>query len=265
MGAAAARIARQLGGHVTILDIRPPADGSAFVQVDLRDRGSIDTAIRQLDEPVDVLLSCAGVAGPPFSALEVMQVNFLGARHLIESMVDDVLLPHGSVIGIISSIGGTGWEKNIESVCALLDTPDFESGCQWMAHNMSGEDEEALSHIAYGYSKQLLSAYVCLSTTAFANRGIRINAIGPGPTATPLMAATPTWQDFAAQDFQAKLGVEPSEPEQQAYPLLFLCSEAASFVSGQILNVDAGYVSRALSGEFESVLTRPLVSNRKPR
>jgi NAD(P)-dependent dehydrogenase (short-subunit alcohol dehydrogenase family) len=130
-----------------------------------------------------------------------------------------------------------------------------------MMDNLSGEDE-ALSHIAYGYSKQLLSAYVCLKSSEFAQRGIRINAIGPGPTDTPLMASTPTWQDFAAQDFQARLGIPTSTPEQQAYPLLFLCTEAASYVSGQILNVDGGYIARALSGEFDSVLVQPVVSNR---
>ena len=56
-------------------------------------------------------------------------------------------------------------------------------------------------------------------------RGIRINAICPGPTDTPLAQANKEmWLGFGA-DYRAEVGVEASTPLEQAYPLVFLCSD----------------------------------------
>ena len=81
-------------------------------------------------------------------------------------------------------------------------------------------------------------------------RGIRINAILPGPTDTPLARANAdTWLSFGA-DFREQTGVAPSTPMQQATALAFLCSEAAAYVNGITLITDAGYVSSGVSGSF---------------
>ena len=69
----------------------------------------------------------------------------------------------------------------------------------------------------------------------------RINAILPGPTDTPLARANAdTWLGFGT-DYRADAGIEASTPEEQGYPLVFLCSDAASYVNGQTLAVDGGF------------------------
>jgi NAD(P)-dependent dehydrogenase (short-subunit alcohol dehydrogenase family) len=95
-------------------------------------------------------------------------------------------------------------------------------------------------------------------------RGIRINAICPGPTDTPLARANEdSWLAFGA-DYRAELGIEPFTAMQQAYPMLFLCSDAALAVTGTTLVSDAGWLSSAISGSFPSAtLFANVLLNRK--
>ena len=75
-------------------------------------------------------------------------------------------------------------------------------------------------------------------------QGIRINAILPGPTDTPLARANAeTWLGFGA-DYREEVGIEPSTPLEQAYPLVFLCSDAGGRRHGHHgAHSDAGYFS----------------------
>ncbi len=73
----------------------------------------------------------------------------------------------------------------------------------------------------------------------FAKHGIRVNAICPGPTDTPMLrkALTPQELEAFARTFPMnRLG----RPEEIAGAALFLASEDASFVTGAILHVDGG-------------------------
>jgi NAD(P)-dependent dehydrogenase (short-subunit alcohol dehydrogenase family) len=84
----------------------------------------------------------------------------------------------------------------------------------------------------------------------FLKRGIRINAIMPGPTDTPLARAqADLWLGFG-RDYRDETETKPSTPEQQAFPLVFLCSDAASYVNGITLITDLGYVSAGVTGSF---------------
>jgi NAD(P)-dependent dehydrogenase (short-subunit alcohol dehydrogenase family) len=79
---------------------------------------------------------------------------------------------------------------------------------------------------------------------------VRINAICPGPTDTPLAQANKElWLGFAA-DYRAELGLDPSTPLEQAYPLVFLCSEAAVSITGHILVTDIGYIAAGLTDAY---------------
>ena len=81
-------------------------------------------------------------------------------------------------------------------------------------------------------------------------QGIRINAICPGPTDTPLAQANAEmWLGFGA-DFREETGIEASTPLEQAYPLVFLCSDAAAAISGITLISDVGYVSSGITDSF---------------
>jgi len=239
MGAATAELVQDLGAEVVVMDYAEVTlPGVKAIQVNLADKDSIDRAVDECGGPIHALFSCAGVAdGTP--GLE--RINFIGHRHLIDRCLAADLLPRGSAIGMISSAAGLGWERNLEQIKEYLATPDFDSAVAWAEANGKAD---------YMWSKQTINTYVGMQALPLQERGIRINAILPGPTDTPLARANADmWLGFGA-DYREAAGIEASRADEQAGPLVFLCSDAASYVNGVILITDAGYVASGLTGSF---------------
>jgi NAD(P)-dependent dehydrogenase (short-subunit alcohol dehydrogenase family) len=239
MGAAVAQLVRDAGAEVVVMDIADCSiDGATEIRVNMADEESIDAAVKECGGPLNALFLCAGVAdGTP----GIEKINFIGHRHLIDRMLDADALPRGSAIGFISSAAGLGWESNFELVCEYLDTPNFDSAVEWIAEHGKAD---------YMWSKQAICAYVARQAYPLLKRGIRINAICPGPTDTPLAQANKElWLTFGS-DYRDDAGIEASTPLEQAYPLVFLCSDAASALSGEILISDAGYISSGLTNSY---------------
>ena len=239
MGAAAAELAQDAGAEVVVMDrAEVTLPGVKAIRLDLSDKASIDAAVEECGGPVHALFSCAGVAdGTP----GIERINFIGHRHLIDRLVDGDMLPRGSAIGLISSAAGFGWQANLERLTEYLDIGDFDAATAWAQENGKAD---------YMWSKLSINAYVAREATAFLKRGVRINAILPGPTDTPLARANEElWLGFGA-DYRAEVGIEASTPLEQAYPLVFLCSEAARGITGITLVTDAGYFSAGITGSF---------------
>jgi NAD(P)-dependent dehydrogenase (short-subunit alcohol dehydrogenase family) len=242
MGAAAAEILRDLGAEVIVLDIQEvDIAGVKAISVDLRERASIDAALGQVGGPVDAVLACAGVAD---DTPGIEKANFIGHRHVIDRLFQQNNLANGSAIAMISSAAGLGWEGQLPRLNEFLDTPDFDAAAAWIEANPGTA--------TYSWSKQAICAYVARQAYPFLRRGVRINSIMPGPTNTPLARAhAETWLGFA-QDYRDDTGIEAATPEQQAYPLIFLCSQAASYLNGVNIINDAGYVSSGFVGTYDA-------------
>jgi NAD(P)-dependent dehydrogenase (short-subunit alcohol dehydrogenase family) len=239
MGAAAAGLVQDAGAEVVVMDFAEVTlAGAKAIHVNLAEKASIDTAIAECGGPVDVLLSCAGVAdGTP----GIERINFIGHRYMIDQLIAGGMLGRGGAIGFISSAAGLGWESGLAEIQELLAISDWDESVAWIeAHNMAD----------YFHTKQIICAYVAGQAFPLLKLGIRINAICPGPTDTPLAQANKDmWLGFGA-DFRSELGTEPSTPMEQAYPLVFLCSDAASAVNGIIMITDSGYMSSGITGSF---------------
>jgi NAD(P)-dependent dehydrogenase (short-subunit alcohol dehydrogenase family) len=239
MGAAAAELLLDAGAEVVVMDYAEVTlAGVKAIHVNLADKDSIDKALDECSDPIDALFSCAGVAdGTP----GIERINFIGHRHMIDRMLDRGTLRRGSSIGFISSAAGLGWEANLELLKELLATPDFDSAVAWV---------EAHGKADYMSMKQAVCAYVASQAFPLLKQGIRINAICPGPTETPLaLANKETWLGFGA-DYRSETGVEASTPLEQAYPLVFLCSDAAASINGITMITDAGYMMSGVTGSF---------------
>jgi NAD(P)-dependent dehydrogenase (short-subunit alcohol dehydrogenase family) len=243
MGAAVAELVQDLGAEVIVMDYAPVTlAGAKAISLDLRDKANIDAAVDECGGPIHALFACAGVAD---GTAGIEKINFIGHRHLIDRAIEKGFLGRGSAIGFISSTAGLGWRKHLDEVKAYLaDAPDWDSAVAWIEANPD--------KASYTWSKQSINVYVQGNALELLKQGIRVNAILPGPTDTPLARANEeTWLGFGT-DYRGDAGIEASRPDEQAGPLVFLCSDAASHVSGEILIVDAGFTGSGVTGTYET-------------
>lgn len=95
---------------------------------------------------------------------------------------------------------------------------------------------------AYPVSKGALAQFTRVLATELAPDGVRVNALAPGLIATamtePTRADPKRLEAFLAHVPMKRVG----EPEELAGPVVFLCSDAASYITGAILPVDGGYL-----------------------
>ncbi len=230
MGAATAELVQDAGAEVVVMDYADVnLPGAKAIKVNLSDPASIDRAVDECGGPIHALFSCAGVAdGTP----GIEKINFLGHRRLIDRMMAAGMLPRGSSIGFISSAAGLGWEANLPELVEYLSIDDWDAASQW-AHDHN--------HADYYWSKQTVCAYVARQAMPFLKEGVRINAICPGPTDTPLAQANKDmWLGFGS-DYRAEVGIEAATPMEQAFPLVYLCSDAGRAANGIIMVTDSGY------------------------
>ena len=227
------------GASVVSLDRNvPTAAVSQHVEVDLASPASISAALEQLDGTFDGLLNVAGIPGTA-PAEQVFAVNALAVRKLSQAFLT-LLSPGGSVV-VVSSTAGFGWPQRLESIREVLATETFDEGAQWFKeHPQEGN--------AYNWSKEVATVYVYAMGLAFAQAGLRINAVLPGPVETPIL-----------HDFRESMGAETIDglrallgrhatPEDVADVVLFLASDGARWVNGESITVDGGIAGAVMSG-----------------
>jgi NAD(P)-dependent dehydrogenase (short-subunit alcohol dehydrogenase family) len=239
IGHAVAKHFLAAGAEVYCLDRNvPTAPVTRHVEVDLANPRSIDAALEHLDGGFDGLINVAGIPGTAPADL-VVAVNALAVRHLTEAFLDR-LAPGGSVV-IVSSIAGFGWPQRLDVIGELLATNCFEEGAAWFkAHPQQGN--------AYNFSKEVATVYAMAMGLTFIQRGLRINAVLPGPVETPILV-----------DFEATMGKETldqgkqllgrhAQPHDIAAVVRFLVSDDAGWVNGQALAVDGGAAGAIATG-----------------
>lgn len=253
MGEATAKLLLELGAEVHGLDYKPTALSLAsFTNVDLRDPAAIDAAAAKIGGKVDALFNCAGLPHT-FPAMDVMKVNYAGTRRLTEQ-----LLPYmsaGSAIVSVSSNGGMGWSRRIPVLMQLIGLDSFEKAVKWC------EDNAETVREGYALSKEAVIVWTMLMSNRLIKQGIRINCTLPGPTQTPMMAQF----EKASQASVLEAALQPinrrSSPAEQAGPLVFLNSDAASYVNGVAFAVDGGFMGGLATGQIDP---RSLMANAPP-
>ena len=245
MGEATARLLVELGARVTGLDVKTvEVDGVESRTVDLRSTSSIDGAIDGLGD-LDAVFSVAGLPGPPFSDMDVLTVNFIGARYLIEALIPS--MAPGSAIACVASNAGLGWQNELEKLYPVITNPSFDDTVAWV----EAHPDDLNANMGYLYSKKLTNAWVAWrAPQLLVPQGIRLNNTNPGPTQTAMM---PAFEDFAGKEMiDAFVGPSGrrSTAEEQAWPLLFLNSPRSSYVTGEAFHTDAGFLAAQTTGQL---------------
>jgi NAD(P)-dependent dehydrogenase (short-subunit alcohol dehydrogenase family) len=244
MGEATAKQLLSLGAEVHGLDFKETKlKLASFTKVDLRDPASIDAAAAKVGSgKVDALFNCAGLpqTAPP---VDVMKVNFIGMRYLTEQLLPK--MSAGSAIACIASTAGLRWSTRIPTVMALTTTDSFASAVKWCEANMETVAE------GYSFSKEAVIVWTMMTAAHLIKKGIRLNCTLPGPTQTPMMkeflSATPqSVIDAATQPINRY-----STPDEQAGPLVYLNSDAATYVNGVAFPTDGGFMGAMATGQID--------------
>jgi NAD(P)-dependent dehydrogenase (short-subunit alcohol dehydrogenase family) len=149
---------------------------------------------------------------------------------------------------MIGEMGAEDWDR----VIAVNLTGAF-NGIQAVLPHMRARGGGAIVNIAsiagqrisfggtanYSASKAGLLGLTRHAAYELAPEGIRVNAVCPGPTATPFGGAIPSEENKAARARKIPLG-RMCEPEDIADPILFLAGHAARMITGVALTVDGG-------------------------
>ncbi len=244
MGAAVVRQLKPLGAEIHVIDLKePPVDVTGYHATDLRDPDAIGAAVDAVGGRIDALFNCAGLPGGRFSDLDTMLVNFVGQRHLADLVVER--MGEGGAIANISSGAGASWMANVEKWKPLVATEGFAAGRQWL--------EDHPEEIASGYapSKEVIIVWTVWRSLALAERGIRINCTLPGPTDTPMM---PDFEEQMGKEFMDNYPIplgRRQTPDEQAAPLIFLNSPAASAITGESILTDGGTMAALAVGTLD--------------
>ena len=247
IGEETARMLLAAEARVTGMDLCEPAIGcERFVMLDQGDAASVDAAVQALDSGFDGLCNIAGVPpGDRFTPAQILKVNFYGLRRLtlgVEPSLND-----GAAVVNVASAAGMGWMSNLERNRTFLAIEDFDAvDAAVTEHGI--HNEGLVSQAAYPFSKELVITWTMKHSVDGLARGIRVNAVSPGATRTPIL------QDFVdnfGEIVQRRIAdIGASAPEQIARVLLFLLSPQSARINGANLPVDGGVSARALSGRL---------------
>lgn len=232
IGEAVAQAIAARGGQVVVADINQDAaeraataigetGGSAKAfRTDVADAASVEAMVRFAADTyggLDVAVNNAGIGGPlsptgeyPLDGWrQVIDINLTGVFYCMRYQIPAILVRGGgAIVNVASILGAVGTANSPAYVAA--------------------------KHGVLGLTKSAALEY--------ATRSIRINSVGPGYISTPLLTRT---LDEAA--LQAIAGLHPVQrlgtSEEVAALIVFLASDAASFITGSYHLVDGGYTA----------------------
>jgi NAD(P)-dependent dehydrogenase (short-subunit alcohol dehydrogenase family) len=208
-------------GEETVCAIRDAGGEALFVQVDVSDASQVQAMVRAALDAyggIDVLFNNAGILhfGTALNTEEkdwnrVIHVNLTGVFLCSKAVIPYMMERGGG--SIINTSSSTGAHDAAENIAAYVAS---KGGVTLLTRAM------AIDH---------------------AKDHIRVNAIAPGPTDTPMLRdnlSPQQLEDFAATFPMRRLG----RPEELACAALFLASDEASFVTGTVLAVDGGQTAQ---------------------
>ena len=231
IGSAVVQVLRARGATVVAADgaVKAAAgasdilgDGAVFL--DVTDRAAIAALVARIEAQhgrLDVLVNVAGVVsfGPAQDLAEaewdrVIDVNLKGSFLACQAVMAGMKRRrYGRIVNIGSVVG-----KNAGNARAWIDAAE----------------QQHAGNVAYGVSKAGVHAMTGFLAKEFAAHGITVNAVAPGPIATAMTTNFPP--QLAALVPVGRMGT----PAEVARAVLFLASEDADFITGEVLDLNGG-------------------------
>ena len=185
------------------------------IYFDLSDSADIKTGMQQFSKmklPIDILVNNAGVAHGGLLQMtsiedirKVFDINYFAVAQMMQIVSRYMLRRGGGSIVNVASISGL---------------------------------ELAAGNCAYGTSKAAVIALTKTIAKEFAAMNIRVNAVAPGLTDTNMATLM---EEKAGQDMVRSTAFDRlARPEEIADTIVYLASDKASFITGQVLRVDGG-------------------------
>jgi len=234
IGAATATLAQALGAEVIGID-RNEARGplAGFVLGDLSSRAGVAAVVASLPARFDALCNIAGLSGKT-GAVPTLSVNFYGLRTLSEAAAPRIR--EGGAIVNVASIAGFGWRQNLNRALSMVSVDGFPDVAEIVAQHGVRDDE------GYPVSKELLLLWTFRAThqPLFKARGIRVNAVSPGPVETPILGQFREVLGDARVDSDIARVGRAGTPGDIAPVVAFLCSDGARWINGANLAADGG-------------------------
>lgn len=220
------------GHEVIVVDIKD-ADIIADLSTAEGRASAVEGIRSRAPEGLDGFVPCAGLgpAARPYSL--ITRVNYFGAIATTEGLRDLLAKRKGSIVMISSNSA------------PMLPDDDYTAAL------LAGDEDKACALIderdanqAYAGSKRAVSQWLRSNSTAYAQQGIRLNAVAPGITQTPLVDASNSDPEVgqAMKDFAASVPLgRVGQPADIAQVVCFLLSDKAAFVAGSIFFADGGH------------------------
>jgi NAD(P)-dependent dehydrogenase (short-subunit alcohol dehydrogenase family) len=225
IGAACARRFAREGAQVVLADlddvrgqVLAEALGGTYRHCDVGDKAQVDAlvaAVMAAHGRIDVLVSNAGI----FKAADFLDVSEADFDAVLRVNLKGSFLV-GQAVARVMAAAGRGAIVNMSSVNGTLAIPTIAS---------------------YNVSKGGINQLTRVMALALADKGVRVNAVAPGTIATELAARAVLTSDDARARILSRTPMKRlGDPAEVADVVAWLASDAASYVTGEIVTVDGG-------------------------
>ena len=191
---------------------------ASYLHCDVGDKMQVDAMVQHtlaLHGRIDVLVNNAGI----FKAADFLDVTEADFDAVLRVNLKGAFLVGQAVAREMAKTGG-GSIVNMSSVNGVLAIPNIAS---------------------YNVSKGGINQLTRVMALALAEKGIRVNAVAPGTIATELAAKAVLTSEQAEQKIMSRTPLKRlGAPAEVADVVAFLASEAASYMTGEIVVVDGG-------------------------
>ena len=225
IGAACARRFAREGAPVVLADVDDARGqalaselGGVYQHCDVGDKAQVDALVEATlarHGRIDVLVNNAGI----FKAADFLEVSEADFDAVLRVNLKGSFLVGQAVARAMARVG-RGSIVNMSSVNGVLAIPTIAS---------------------YNVSKGGINQLTRVMALALADKGIRVNAVAPGTIATELAAKAVLTSDEARQKIMSRTPMgRLGEPSEIADVVAWLASDAASYITGEIVTVDGG-------------------------